>query len=217
MAPATTTSVKAIRKPTTPASDPTTGGPTRNPRYPTLEAAAIAAPAPPGLLRAAAPNMRAIILEVPKPAISKPISARGCCRRLFQKEWLRDELSLFLCKTRLPVNLSRQNLPRHLSRSTPRLYHSSHSVYGSGRRGRDDANRRPEIGSQEHIGQLAHSAPPLVLLQEARNSQRAPCGEPSGTPGSRIERERGRISRQAFHRAGIHSPIFSDGRWHHRL
>jgi len=32
----------------------------------------MAAPTPPGLLRAAAPNMRAIIFEVPKPAISRP-------------------------------------------------------------------------------------------------------------------------------------------------
>jgi hypothetical protein len=32
----------------------------------------MAAPTPPGLLRAAAPNMRAIIFEVPNPAISTP-------------------------------------------------------------------------------------------------------------------------------------------------
>ena len=78
--PKTTTIPKASGNPAKAAKAPMTGGPDRNPKYPSVVTVARPGPAPFSCTRPATPNRIGTRLAMPKPTVAKPISTAGQCR-----------------------------------------------------------------------------------------------------------------------------------------
>src|SRR5580692_10916957 len=105
-------------------------------------------------------------------------------------------------KIRLSVNLSQQNLSRHLSRSTPRLYHSSHSAVAAEEEMRT-AHRKLVLKSV-----WVSSLTVLLLLsscrqQEARSGPAAAAVSPAGPQDPELN-----VSAAGYHGKHFIGPVY---------